>query len=294
MRPIFLFLSIACFYSSAVLACATCLCGDPTITTMGTEKAFAGRIRVGVEYLAREEIVGRKDVSEHKVFEERLTYNVSYAITDDWVLAASIPTVDKKVERYDTSKESSSGLGDTDITARWTIGGDDKMPVRNLWGMQLGVRLPTSSEEKFNGVPIDFDAQVGAGTTIPNIGVWYGRYEMPWFFYTSATYQHAVNEGYQGYDMGDVLLVTGHMQYALMKQLALQFSLDSRIKAKDHYNDIVDDDSGGFLMMASPGIAWTPFTDFIVNVNYQMPLIESPNGYQEEKPVARVGVVYDF
>lgn len=280
--------------NSPVWACATCLCGDPTITTMGTEKPYAGRMRVSVDYLTREETVGIAHISEQTVNEERITYNFSYALNEKWVFAASVPLVDKKVERYDFSRDDASGIGDTDLSARWLIGSGDGIQAKNLWGVQLGLRVPTSSEEKSHGTAIDFDAQPGAGATIPSVGLWYGRYQMPWFFYTSAVVQHAVDEGYQGYQAGDVLLVTGHAQYAVNYQLALQFGLDGRWKEKDSYHDVTDNDSGGMLLMASPGIAWTPIEDLVVNFSYQIPAIEDLNGNQEDKSVLRIGVAYDI
>ena len=280
--------------SGDVVACATCLCGDPTLTTMGTEKPFAGRMRVGVEYLNRGETVGEAGVSEHVIEEERLTYNFSYSFNAQWIVAASLPLVTKTVDRFDLTHEQASGVGDVDLSARWFIGGDTPFPVRELWGLQFGLRLPTSTEQYANGEAIDFDAQPGAGTTIPSLGAWYGYYRTPWFFYTSATYQHAVDEGYQGYQAGDVFLVTGHAQYAVNPDLALQFSLDARAKAQDHYFDVVDEDSGGLLVMASPGLAWTPLEDLIVNASVQLPVIENVNGRQEEDPTFRLGVIYDF
>ena len=280
--------------SNSVWSCATCLCGDPTITTMGTEKPFAGRKRAGIEYLSRGEKVGEPGVSEFEVDEERVTYNFSYALNTDWMFAASLPFVTKTVKRYDLSEEQGSGIGDMDLSARWFVGKDTRFPARYLWGVQFGLRVPTSSEQESNGVPIDIDAQPGAGATIPSFGMWYGRYAMPWFFYGSANYQHAVTEGYQGYQQGDVVLLTGLVQYALDYGVALQISLDGRFKDYDTYYDVRDDNSGGVLVMATPGLAWTPLEDLVINVSYQIPAIENPNGQQEEKPTLRVGVAYDF
>ncbi len=296
MRRIFVcgFTLVLSVNVGTVWACATCLCGDPTITTMGTEKPFAGRMRAGIEYLSRGETVAEPGVSELVTDEERLTYSFSYAISAEWIVAASVPMVTKQVKRYDLSRQQGSGIGDLDLSARWFVGKDESFPVRHLWGVQFGVRLPSSTEQKHNGVAIDIDAQPGVGATIPNLGIWYGRYEMPWFFYTSAAYQHALTEGYQGYQAGDVFMITALTQYALLQNLAVQFSLDGRFKQQDHYNDVKDHDSGGVLVMATPGIAWTPIEDLVVNASYQTPVIENVRGRQVEDVTLRVGVTYDF
>lgn len=286
---------VGVLHAGVVFACATCLCGDPTITAMGTEKPFAGRLRVGMDYLSRGEAVGEPGSDEHKIDEQRISYSLSYAPSENWILAASLPVVDKEVRRFDLSRETASGIGDADLYARWYLRDGAQVPARHLWGLQFGVRVPTSSEQKSGGEAIDFDGQPGAGATIPNLGLWYGYFRSPWFFYLSTVYQHAVDEGYQGYQAGDVLLATAHAQYALGSyDLALSFSLDGRSKAQDSYSDVKDDDSGGVLVMATPGIAWTPVTDLVVNLSYQIPAVENLNGRQEEDPVFRIGVTYDL
>lgn len=282
------------FAPGTVLACATCLCGDPTITTMGTEKPFAGRMRAGVEYLSRGETAAQPDINEFEVDEERITYSFSYALNSEWMFAASLPMVTKKVTRFDNSHAQGSGIGDMDFSARWFVGKDESFPVKYLWGVQFGLRVPASSEQKKNGAAIDIDAQPGVGATIPSVGIWYGRYAMPWFFYTSAVVQHAVTEGYQDYQAGDVALLTGLVQYALNYGVAMQLSLDGRFKKHDKYDGVEDENSGGVLIMATSGIAWTPVEDLILNMSYQLPVIENANGRQEEDPTFKIGVAYDF
>jgi hypothetical protein len=282
-------------HTGLALACATCLCGDPTITAMGTEKPFAGRLRVGMDYLTRGETVGEAGIDEHVIDEERVTLSLSYAPSADWILAASLPMVEKEVRRFDLSHGTGSGAGDTDLFARWYVRDAAEIPARHLWGLQFGVRVPTSSEQESSGAPIDFDAQPGAGATIPNFGVWYGYFRTPAFIYLSAAYQHAIDDGYQGYEAGDVLLATAHAQRALgSHKLAVTFSLDGRVKERDHYDGVADEDSGGVLVMATPGIAWMPLTDLVVNLSYQIPAIENLYGRQEEDPVFRLGASYDL
>ena len=275
-------------------ACATCLCGDPTITSMGTEKPFTGRMRAGIEYLSRSETIGEAGVNQQIIDEQRISISISYAFNTHWIVAATLPLVSKQLNRFDLSHEQASGVGDLDLSARWFLGGDESFPERELWGLQFGVRLPTSTEQEINGQPIDFDAQPGAGATIPSLGAWYGYYRTPWFFYSSVVYQHAIDEGYQSYQAGDVWLLTGHAQYAWQPRLALTFSLDARQKQQDRYAGVVDENSGGLLLMASPGLAWIPLSDLVVNLTYQVPVLEHVHGRQEESPSLRLGAVYDF
>ncbi len=290
LRLLLLVLALA---PAPVFACATCLCGDPSITTLGTEKPFAGRLRASVEYLTRSENVGG-GLDAHDIEEDRATYSLAYAPNEHWILGASLPLVRKHVERPDLSEEEASDLGDADLSARWFLGSDERFPSRRLWGLQFGLRVPTSSEQQADGQAVDFDAQPGAGATIPSAGAWYGYYRLPWLLYGSAIAQVAADEGYQGYEAGDVVLLTGLSQYGVLEKFALQFSLDARWKDKDRYNDVSDPDSGGVLVMATPGLAWTVVSDLIFSLSYQIPAVEDLNGEQEEDAIFRVSVVYDF
>ena len=284
--------------SPAIFACAACLCGDPTLTTMGVEKPFAGRTRFSVDYLSRGETMGQARISEHVIDEQRVTYSISYAPSTQWVLSASVPMIDKRVDRYDLSFEEASGVGDTDLTARWFIGKSTSIATSRLWGLHVGARVPTSSEQQLNGQAVDFDAQPGSGALIPSLGIWLGEYHLPWFFYGSAIVQHTSSAGYQGYRGGNALLLTAHSQYALpstvLGKWALQFNLDGRWKNPDEYNGVRDDDSGGTLIMATPGLVWTPLTDWLVNVSVQQPMIENARGRQQEDTTLRAGITYDF
>ena len=143
----FLLLSI---HGSAVFACATCLCGDPTLTTMGVEKPFAGRTRIAVDYLSRGETVGEANIEEHLIEETRATYTISYAPNVEWMFSASIPMINKSVDRFDLSHEEGSGIGDTDLAARWFIGKATSISTPRLWGLHFGLRLPTTESYYLN------------------------------------------------------------------------------------------------------------------------------------------------
>jgi len=278
-----------------VLACATCLLGDPTITTMGTEKPFAGRMRVSAEYISRGEKIGQDGINENDISEQRINYGFSYSLNKNWIFSATVPVVNKSLDRFDMSHEQSGGVGDIDLNARWFIGSGKGFVARYLWGVHFGATIPVTEEEKNDDdTAIDFDSQPGPGALVPSFGVWYGSYRMPWFLYTSATYQHAVTEGHQGYQGGDAFLFSGLVQYAMAYKIALQLSLDNRFKIADKYDDEKDPNSGGLLTMLSPGIAWTPIDDLILNLKYQYPIYENVRGRQVEEANIRIGVTYDF
>jgi hypothetical protein len=164
---------------------------------------------------------------------------------------------------------------------------------RHLAGLRLGVRLPTSEEVRDgNGQRFDIDAQPDAGAAGPNIGLWYGYYQLPVFVGVSATHLF-YGHGNQDFDPGDVSVGSLVLQYGFSR-LAMQLGFDVRNSQKNRFSGVEDPDSGGFLGMGSAGLALRLGTDFVINAGVQVPAIRQLNGTQDAKNTYRVGVAYDF
>ena len=76
--------------------------------------------------------------------------------------------------------------------------------------------------------------------------------------------------------------------------LALQVGLDARHAGRNRFSGIEDPDSGGTLAMAFGGVALRVFDELVVSAGAQVPVFDDLNGHQEEDPVLRVGLAYDF
>jgi hypothetical protein len=61
-------LVVAALSARDAWACAMCGCGDPTLTTMGAEQPFAGRLRLSSELRYRSDAIG--DAPERTQIEE--------------------------------------------------------------------------------------------------------------------------------------------------------------------------------------------------------------------------------
>src|SRR4051812_833357 len=81
--------------SDPAQACAACGCGDPTLTVMGAEKPFAGRLRGALTLTHRSDDVGTVQLSQIRAVEERLEASVVYAPSDWLLLSATLPVLDR-------------------------------------------------------------------------------------------------------------------------------------------------------------------------------------------------------
>lgn len=274
-------------------ACSTCLCGDPTLTVMGAEKPFAGRKRVSLESLFRTESIGRRGIDRVDIDEHRLSLGFSYTFNPRVAVSLRLPWVDKQLENSSLARSETQGIGDINVTAKIFLQPQTGM-VRRLYGLTAGVTLPTAEEKtSASGQLLDIDVQPGVGSTVAQLGVWYGQYAFPWFFYASSAL-NIPTEGNQDFTPGTAVTLTLRTQYAPRHRLAFQLGLDTRWSEKDKYGDIADSNSGGFLGFLSPGVVITLSTDLLLQLQTQIPVIDELNGHHEEETTYSIGIIYDF
>lgn len=72
-------LLVSLLWPGDALACAACGCGDPTLTTMGAEKPYAGRMRLALEVSHLTLELGRPETGGLELSEQRFDGIVAYA-----------------------------------------------------------------------------------------------------------------------------------------------------------------------------------------------------------------------
>lgn len=278
---------------SPALACSTCKCGDPTITLLGSEKAYSGRFRAGLDLLWRSESQGpagnRQDTEEF-----RSVLGLAFSPTPSWTLAVQMPWVDKTLTTPSRARQSGSGWGDADLSARYVMWRSGPMSGRHLGGLHGGLRVPSGDTLRDGqGRRLDIDAQPDAGALAPNLGAWYAYHRFPWFVSASAL-AFAFGDGRQGFEPGDALVASLSAQYGLSPRLALQVGLDGRHAERHHFDGLRDSDSGGSLLMARLGLAARLGSELVTNLAVQIPALDRLHGAQQENPSLRLSLAYDF
>lgn len=275
-------------------ACSTCKCGDYTISLFGAEKPFESRLRIGIDSLHRSETQGDPARIARRTDEHRLLLGLSYNLTEDLSIALQAPFVRKQIRDSNLARQDAEGFGDIDLIGRWTLLREGGFFGRHLAGLRFGVRLPTTEQLRDgNREKLDIDVQPDAGATAPNLGGWYAYFRFPWFFTATATY-FRFDDGHQDFSPGDAFVVSTLGQYGVSQALALQFGVDARQSQENRFSGITDEDSGGTLVMVFGGVAARLLGELVINAGVQLPLFDRLNGFQEEDPVYRVGLAYDF
>ncbi len=275
-------------------ACATCGCGDPTLTLFGNEKPFDGRLRFSFDYRYRTEETGGTSLDRQKVREDRYTLGVAYAPVSRVFLGLSVPVLHKELTDPNLARHAGLGLGDVDATAKIFLIQGEGFSARHLLGLIGGVRLPTSRTQKDSaGVPLALEAQPGVGAWGGNFGAWYGFFRNPWSFYLTGSFL-VLSNGRLSYDPGLTMLVSASGQYQILKPLAVQLALDTRWSARDYESGTAVPDTGGPILFVSPGIIWSPVEDLLVHAIVRLPAANGLNGHHKEGINVLGGITYDF
>jgi len=275
------------------MACSTCMVGDPTQSLMGAEKPFENRLRFSADLMTRSEELGEEGFNKKEIDEIRGSLNFAYAPSTRLMLGINIPYVNRQLTSFNLSEQEITALGDITLTVKNFM--QEKEFLQNhMYGLLGGVKLPTAKEHNGDdGLPLDFDVQVGQGATVVNAGAWYSHFNYPYLFYTSASY-HVASEGYQDFQAGDALVFNATAQYAKSHTLSFGFGMEGRWSQKDTFANVDDPDSGGTIIFLAPGVVYTIKEDLLINAVVKFPTIDSLNGNHEEGAIFTIGVTYDF
>ncbi len=273
-------------------ACASCACGDPTLTALGSELPFAGRLRLALLASTRSEQAGQPRHDEVQAVEQRLTLGVSWSPLDALTVGLSLPLVRKEAEMVSGRTHQGYGLADVGLRGRWSwrVGSAGSRQVFSLHG---GVDLPTTPELEAEGASLPIEAQPSSGAVSGLAGASYALSAWPWSLYASAT-GRASTAGHLHFTQGPALLTTVAGQYQLSTAWALGLSLDARLDGPADEHGARDPHSGGFLGMLAPELRWSPITDWMISLQVQVPVVVALRGDHGEGVGATLGITCDL
>ena len=275
-------------------ACATCSCGDPTITSMGTEQAFAGRLRMSLGYSHRSDRSGAPRVNEEERGEDRLDLNVAYAPSKWLQLAVTLPLVQRTVTEVDLGRDTMRGSGDLDVRARLTVWTNRKFAPRHTAGLIVGATLPTAGvREDAMGEVLDLDHQLGGLAVTPRAGVFYLQLVHPWSLYASVSAAHVVSVAGDE-KAGDHVNATAAAQWQPGETWGVRLAVDGKLedRASDAAGAMAD--TGGASVFLSPGVIWSPMMDWVVEASVQLPVVNALHGTHSESAVVLLASSVDF
>lgn len=276
------------------LACASCACGDPTLTTMGNEQPFAGRLRFASQVRAWGLTTGQQAVDAVALRELRMDLSVAYAPLPWLFLSATLPLQARSVQQVSLSRETAWGLGDMEVGAKVFVFRDRDFSPDHLVGVFAGARLPTSpTVHDAHGVPLSLDAQLGTGSVDPILGLSYSAFRADWSFLASAT-GYLPTRGREGFRAGASLRTTLAAQYQPRPKWALRLAVDARLEGPSDTLGVRDPEGSGFLAFLSPDVLFSPATDVVLELGVRVPVLNLLRGHVQQTPILQATVAYDL
>lgn len=277
---------------TAARACASCGCGDPTLTAMGMEKPFRHRIR-----LALEQRLGVHETQREpeRVLISRTALSASYSPTAWLSAAALLPMVASWSAAPRREPRSLYGLGDLELMARALVFRDRSFSPRHLVGILGGVKAPTGPRRSdSSGYPAPDDQQPGSGSWDGLFGASYGYFGDTIAGFLSASYR-LTSTGYRGYRRGGVVGATALVQLPVTRSLAITAGLDfSHTQRSVLPSAVPAPDTGGMLLSLSHGVLLALRTDWLLRLTIQTPVVQAWYGAQRESPTGILSLIVDL
>jgi hypothetical protein len=177
---------------------------------------------------------------------------------------------------------TSTGLGDVDLGARWFFFRrvDFSAMTRQALGLMAGVTLPTGADDATaEGERLDDHAQLGTGSFGSYAGLLYAWHRDPWNLYGSASLRLHGTNGY-GYHYATSAAWTARLDYRLLDALALEAGIDGRWAGRDTISDEAQENTGGLVLAAGPGVAVNVAGDVWLRGRLQIPILTDLYGTQ--------------
>ncbi len=299
--------------SSPAQACASCGCGDPTLTTMGSEQPFAGRLR-GATLLRfwGQEAGHHVDTGHHHAAsshrashtegaadarhlrELRLDVSAGYAPRSWLLLSASMPFHARELSGGLPGTQRVLAPGDVELGAKVFLWKNREFSPEHLVSAVVGVKLPTAAEQRdAAGAPGELDAQVGSGSVDPRVGAAYAFFGLPWSLHASLVL-HLPTEGFQGFRAARSLRGSLAGQYQLGTRLALRLGVDTRLDGTEALHGQPTVGSEGFIAYASPELLFNAGRDTALQLGVRVPVVSTFGAGHGETPIASLAVLHDF
>ncbi len=278
----------------AALACAVCGCGDPTLTVMGDEKPFRGRLRLDLETRLGQVRVGEPGVDEIVLREERMEAALAYAPTPSIFLVLDLPVLHQYDFFHDGTTSNAWSPGDVELRVKGFVWRARRGAFSHQVAIQGGLKAPTGLVLRdASGAPLPAVVQPGMGAVTPSAGVFYGMGHGVWSFYASASVYlpFAVLAAAHA---SDSFRSSVSVQRQVGRVFAARIGLDTRLDASGELNGKSDPNSGGFIAYLSPAIVVSPVTDLLLTAGAYAPFGQALRGFHHEGTIAALGATYDF
>jgi hypothetical protein len=275
-------------------ACATCGGGDPTLTGLGTEQPFAGRLRSSLELSYRTDAIGSVGVDRIELREVRADISIAWAPLGALFLVAMVPSVYRDAIDASLAQSDAWGLGDIELRAKWFVYRDRSFAPRWLLAGVGGLKLPTApwrSDSRGDLLPLE--VQSGTGSLDVLLGPSLAMFQGPVSAYASLQWS-APLKSRPALEPGSSLRGSLALQHQLVQALALRAAADGRWDEASREAGLRAPNSGGWILFLGGDVLVSPATDLSLSFGVRVPAWDELSGAHEEGVRASVAAMHDW
>lgn len=288
-------LATLCLVAPAALACPTCACGNPAMTSMGAEQPFVNRVRLATTVRAWQQDEGTVGVDAMRLRELRVDVSASWSPTRWLTFAANVPVQLREQQAVNLERQTGFGWGEVELTARAVVLGSEVMRPKALVSVLAGARLPTAlTLADARRVRLDTDAQLGPGALVPLLGVaWSGFFGDRWSALVSLVGEVPF-EGRYGLRMGPAAVLVGLGQLQPLRWLGVRAGVDVRGELPSWSAGAADARLAGVLGSLLADVVLSPASSVVVLAGVRAAVVDSRSGPVRTWPIPLVSVVVDL
>jgi len=263
---------------------------------MGTQQPVSQRLRASVELQARNDAVGEPGVDRVKLVEERAAASLAYAPSNWLMMSITAPLLFRQVTEANLAKDSVTGIGDIELRGKLFVYRDHDFAPNHLLALVAGVKIPTAAlSSRADGSSIPAELQPGTGSFDPITGFAYAYFGGDFSLFVSEVLYTPL-WGRADFRMGTSWRGTHMVQYQFTAAFAARLSFNTRLETKARLRNPsgIEPDTGGFVGFVAPALVVSPWTDLVLYMEVQVPVINALVGHHDEGYMAMLGAAYDI
>lgn len=291
-------IATATLLPAAARACSICGCGDPLVQA-GDSAPQRGlfRLSLDAEYVSGTAASDDDPRAHESLDQYTLRPWVVFSPVNALNVVLQLPLVHKQwsLQGPDGAERASpTGIGDLDLGGRWFVFQRTSLASRSRTELAttFGTSFPTGSvSARVDGIRIDDHAQLGTGGFGPYVGIFGAHHADTWTWTASVSVRAHTPNAY-AYRYGNTLLWSADGQYLVLPHLATGLGLEGRSAARDLSSGEHLENTGGFVLSATPTLAYGVSDDWWLHLRGQVPVATALNGVQTVGAVFTLGIQY--
>ncbi|PZR17360.1 MAG: hypothetical protein DI536_03280 [Archangium gephyra] len=281
-------------FASVALACPTCTCANPALTTIGADRPFDNRIRLSSTFRAWEQREGTQQYDASVLRELRMDLTGTWSPTARWTFLVNLPLQLRERTDVSLARERGFGTGEIDLSTRVLLVGVEGFRPRHLISAVAGVRLPTAPTlHDASGAVLNVDAQLGPGSFVPSVGMFWSAFiGDQWSTFVSLLGDVPI-EGRYGLRIGPGLQALGAGQFQPWKWLGFRAGVDARYEFPSYLRGVEQTHLSGLLLQPLVDVIVSPHNRVLIVGGVRVPVLSTRPGPVTNSPTVLLSVVVD-